>query len=148
MRSFMALPRPDVPELLDVVIPDGGHVIAVSDLHLPPERTAVSARCCALLSGRLNAQAGPVTVVLAGDIVELLAFPTATAADILEAHQDLCDALKAVTERGGQVVYAVGNHDGDLAWDLKAATAVRDATGARLCLTADLVLEKIGRAHV
>jgi UDP-2,3-diacylglucosamine pyrophosphatase LpxH len=148
MRSFMALPRPDVPELLDVVIPDGGHVIVVSDLHLPPERTAVSARCCELLSRRLNAQAGPVTVMLAGDIVELLAFPTATAADILTAHEDLCDALKAVTDRGGQVIYAIGNHDGDLAWDLKAATAARDATGARLCLTADLVLENGSRIRV
>jgi UDP-2,3-diacylglucosamine pyrophosphatase LpxH len=148
MRTFMALPRPDVPELLDVVIPDGGHVIAVSDLHLPPERTAVSARCCELLAHRLNAQAGPVTVVLAGDIVELLAFPTATATDILDAHEDLCEALKAVTERGGQVIYAIGNHDGDLAWDIKAATAVKDATGARLCLTADLVLESGSRIRV
>ncbi|MGD0558352.1 MAG: hypothetical protein ABSA93_25650, partial [Streptosporangiaceae bacterium] len=97
----MALPRPDVPELLDVVVPDDGHVVVVSDLHLPPERTTVSARCCELLSRRLNAQPGPVTVVLAGDIVEMLAFPEATAADILEAHDDLCLALKGVTERGG-----------------------------------------------
>ena len=55
-----------------------------------------------------------------------------------------------VTERGGQVIYTVGNHDGDLAWDLKAATAVREATGAKLCLAADLVLpggEKIRVEH-
>jgi UDP-2,3-diacylglucosamine pyrophosphatase LpxH len=108
----------------------------------------VSARCCELLSRRLNAEAGPVTVVLAGDIVELLAFPAATAADILGAHEDLCEALKAVTERGGQVIYTIGNHDGDLAWDLKAATAVRDATGARLCLNADLVLAGGARIRV
>jgi UDP-2,3-diacylglucosamine pyrophosphatase LpxH len=148
ISNDMASPRPDVPELLDVVVPDGGHVIAVSDLHLPPERTAVSARCCELLSRRLNAQTGPVTVVLVGDIVELLAFPGATAADILGAHEDLCAALKGVTERGGQVVYAIGNHDGDLAWDLKAATAVRDMTGALLCLTADLVLPGNARIRV
>ena len=43
-------------------------------------------------------------------------------------------------ERGGQVVYTVGNHDGDLAWDLKTATAVRELTGAKLCLAADLHL--------
>ncbi|MGH3267202.1 MAG: hypothetical protein ACRDNS_35065, partial [Trebonia sp.] len=63
---------------------------------------------------------------------------------------DLCRALALVTERGGQVIYTVGNHDGDLAWDLKAATAVREATGARLCLAADLVLpggEKIRVEH-
>jgi hypothetical protein len=44
-----------------------------------------------------------------------------------------------VTARGGQVVYPIGNHDGDLAWDVKAADAVREMTGAQLCLAADLI---------
>jgi UDP-2,3-diacylglucosamine pyrophosphatase LpxH len=70
----------------------------------------------------------------------MLAYPGRAAADVLDAHDDLCRALALVTERGGQVIYTVGNHDGDLAWDLKAATAVREATGAKLCLAADLVL--------
>ena len=131
---------PDVADRLDVPVPAGGMVIALSDLHLPPERTAVSARCCEMIARRLDAETAPLTVVLAGDIVEMLAFPGTAAADILAAHQDLCDALAAVTTRGGQVVYTVGNHDGDLAWDLKAAEAVRDATGARICLAADLRL--------
>jgi len=136
----MASPRPDVAELLDVHVQPGGKVITVSDLHLPPERSSVSERCCEVLSRRLGAETAPLTVVLAGDIVEMLAFPAATAADILQAHEDLCQALAAVTERGGQVIYSIGNHDGDLAWNLKAADAVRDLTGARLCLTADLRL--------
>jgi len=51
----------------------------------------------------LAAETAPLTVVLAGDIVEMLAFPGVTSADILEAHDDLCRALAAVTERGGQV---------------------------------------------
>ncbi len=136
----MASPRPDVTELLDVPVPPGGAVIAISDLHLPPERTAVSGRCCEVLASRLAEQTAPVTVVLAGDIVEMLAFPGTTAGDILQAHDDLCQALAGVTGRGGQVIYTVGNHDGDLAWDLKAADAVRDLTGAQLCLAADLRL--------
>ena len=136
----MASPRPDVAEQLDVLVPAGGKVIAISDLHLPPERTVVSGRCCDVLSGVLADETAPLTVIMAGDIVELLAFPSTTAADILHAHDDLCRALAAVTERGGQVVYAIGNHDGDIGWDLKAADAVRDMTGARLCLTADLRL--------
>jgi len=144
----MASPRPDVAELLDVSIQPGGKVIAISDLHLPPERTAVSGRCCEVLARRLAAETGPVTVVLAGDIVEMLAFPGVTSADILEAHDDLCRALAAVTERGGQVIYTVGNHDGDLAWDLKAADAVRDLTGAALCLAADLRFPGGGRIRV
>ena len=118
-------------------------MIAISDLHLPPERTEVSGRCAEVLSRRLSADAretaGNLTVVLAGDVVEMLAYPGTNANTILEAHPDLCAALCEVTESGGQVIYTVGNHDGDLAWDLKAATAVRDLTGARLCLAADLV---------
>ncbi len=144
----MASPRPDVADQLDVPVPAGGKVVAISDLHLPPERTVVSGRCCEVLSRQLAAETAPLVVVLAGDIVEMLAFPGTTAADILEAHDDLCQALVAVTERGGQVIYTVGNHDGDLAWDLKAADAVRDITGARLCLTADLLLPGGERVRV
>ena len=135
----MPLPRPDVADLLDVVIPEGGVVLIASDLHLPPERTDVSGRSCAALVARLTELTGPLTVVLAGDIVELLGFSEATVTDILRAHEDLCTALLAVTERGGQVVYTIGNHDGDLAWDVKSADAVWELTGARLCLAADLI---------
>ena len=53
-------------------------------------------------------------MVLAGDVVELLGYPDATVTDILRAHEDLCVALTAVTARGGQVIYAIGNHDSDL----------------------------------
>jgi UDP-2,3-diacylglucosamine pyrophosphatase LpxH len=134
----MASPQPDVTDRLDVSVQAGGKVIAISDLHLPPERTMVSGRCCEVLARRLHAEPSPLTVVLAGDIVEMLAHPGIAASDVLEAHDDLCGALAGVTEKGGQVIYTVGNHDGDLAWDLKAATAVRDLTGAKLCLAADL----------
>jgi len=136
----MPAPRPEIADLLDVDIPPGGKVITVSDLHLPPVRTDVSGRSCETLAGRLDAETGPLTVVLAGDVVELLGFPEATATDILRAHEDLCVALAAVTARGGQVIYAIGNHDADLAWDVKTADAVREMTGARLCLAADLIL--------
>jgi UDP-2,3-diacylglucosamine pyrophosphatase LpxH len=136
----MPAPRPEISDLLDVDIPPDGKVITVSDLHLPPVRTDVSGRSCETLARHLDGEASPLTVVLAGDVIELLAFPEATATDILRAHEDLCTALLAVTARGGQVIYAIGNHDGDLAWDVKAADAVREMTGARLCLTADLIL--------
>jgi UDP-2,3-diacylglucosamine pyrophosphatase LpxH len=144
----MASPRADVSDRLDVTVPPGGKVVAISDLHLPPERTTVSGRSCEVIARRLAAETGPLTVVLAGDIVEMLSFPGRTAADVLGAHDDLCQALADVTERGGQVIYTVGNHDGDLAWDLKAGTAVREATGAQLCLAADLVLPDGERIRV
>jgi UDP-2,3-diacylglucosamine pyrophosphatase LpxH len=136
----MAPPRPDVADQLDVPVDPASTVIAISDLHLPPERTTVSGRSCEVLARRLDATPAPLTVVLVGDIVELLAYPGRAAADVLDAHEDLCQALARVAERGGRVIYTVGNHDVDLAWDLKAATAVREATGAELCLAANLVL--------
>jgi UDP-2,3-diacylglucosamine pyrophosphatase LpxH len=136
----MPLPRPGVADLLDVTVPEGATVLIASDLHLPPERTDVSGRSCQALVARLAAGAQPLTVVLAGDIIELLGYSEATATDILRAHEDLCAALLAVTERGGQVIYTVGNHDGDLAWDVKSADAVWELTGARLCLAADLLV--------
>ena len=128
----MPAPRPEIPDLLEVAVPPGGKVITVSDLHLPPVRTDVSGRSCATLARHLAEEPGTLTVVLAGDVVELLGFPEATATDIMRAHEDLCAALLAVTARGGQVIYAIGNHDGDLAWDVKTADAVREMTGARL----------------
>src|SRR6202453_3222922 len=134
------MPSPEVADLLEVVVPSDGKVIAVSDLHLPPVRSDVSGRSCQTLARHLADERGAVTVVLIGDVVELLGFPEATATDILRAHEDLCAALLAVTAGGGQVIYAVGNHDGDLAWDVKTADAVREMTGARLCLSADLIL--------
>jgi UDP-2,3-diacylglucosamine pyrophosphatase LpxH len=132
--------RPEIADLLKVTVPPQNKVIVASDLHLPPARTEVSGRSCQALARHLAEQTGPLTVVFAGDVVELLGSPGSTATDILRAHEDLCEALMVVTERGGQVVYAIGNHDGDLAWDIKAADAVREMTGAILCLAADLIL--------
>ncbi len=137
----MPAPRPYIADLLEVAIPPGGKVVTVSDLHLPPVRTDVSGRSCETLARHLAGEPDGTTVVLAGDVVELLGSPEATATDIMRAHEHLCAALLAVTARGGQVIYAIGNHDADLAWDVKAADAVREMTGARLCLSADLILD-------
>ena len=52
----MASPRPDVTDRLDVTVDPGGKVIAISDLHLPPERTTVSGRSCEVLARRLAAE--------------------------------------------------------------------------------------------
>ncbi|HLM89668.1 MAG TPA: hypothetical protein VK284_11695, partial [Streptosporangiaceae bacterium] len=116
----MSAPRPEIADLLEVDIPPGGKVITASDLHLPPVRTDVSGRSCEMLARHLAAEPGPLTVVLAGDVIELLGFPGSTVTDILRPHEDLCAALLEVVARGGQVIYTIGNHDGDLAWDVKA----------------------------
>jgi len=104
----MPAPRPEISDLLEVDIPPGGKVITISDLHLPPVRTDVSGRSCETLASRLDTEPGPLTVVLAGDVVELLGFPEATATDILRAHEDLCGALAEVTgPQGALVTYAI-----------------------------------------
>ena len=122
----MPAPRPDIADLLEVDVPSDVKVITVSDLHLPSVRTDVSGRSCEMLARHLAEEPGTPTVVLAGDVIELLGSPGSTATDILTAHEDLCEALMAVTARGGQVIYAIGNHDSDLAWDVKAADAARE----------------------
>ena len=68
----MPAPRPEVADLLEVAVPPEAKVIAVSDLHLPPVRSAVSARSCETLARQLQAETGALTVVFAGDVVELL----------------------------------------------------------------------------
>jgi UDP-2,3-diacylglucosamine pyrophosphatase LpxH len=137
----MPAPRPDIADLLEVDVPPDVKVITLSDLHLPPVRTDVSGRSCEMLARHLASESSAgLIVVLAGDVIELLGSAGSTATDILRPHEDLCAALLDVTARGGQVIYTIGNHDGDLAWDVKAADAVREMTGARLCLAADLVL--------
>ena len=50
-------------------------MIALSDLHLPPARTDVSARSCQTLARQLAAEQAGLIVVLAGDMIELLGSP-------------------------------------------------------------------------
>ena len=71
----MPAPRPEIADLLKVDIPPGGKVITVSDLHLPPVRTDVSGRSCEMLARQLDGETGPLTVVLAGDVVETARLP-------------------------------------------------------------------------
>src|ERR1700683_626141 len=106
----MPAPRPDLADLLEVTVPAGGKVITVSDLHLPPVRTDVSGRSCEMLARHLGAETGVLTVVLAGDVVELLGSAGSTATDILRPHEDLCAALLEVTGRGGAGLSHIGNH--------------------------------------
>ncbi|MEO6019912.1 MAG: phosphatidylglycerol lysyltransferase domain-containing protein [Knoellia sp.] len=133
-------PSQTCPSVLSVVVPTGGVLVAVSDLHLPPRATEISTRTTDALSERLAA--APVhTVVLAGDILELLGFPDTGPGQILDAHPRFVDALGAVLDAGGQVVYVVGNHDGDLAWDEDATRQVLTRLEVRLCLAAEILFE-------
>jgi lysyl-tRNA synthetase class 2 len=134
------LPSKACPDVVTVLVPTDHVLVAVSDLHLPPRATEISTRTTDALSERLAA--APVhTVVLVGDILELLGFPGAGPGQVLDAHPRFVEALAAVVASGGQVVYVVGNHDGDLAWDEDAVQQVLARLEVRLCLAAEIRFE-------
>lgn len=133
-----ALDRPLVPDLVEALVPVGGLVVVASDLHLPPRETDTSTRAVDTLTARLDREQVH-TVVLAGDILEVLAFPDAGPGQVLDSHPQLVQALQAVGAGGGQVVYVLGNHDGDLAWDQKALAEVTSRLDVTVCLGVDVV---------
>lgn len=131
-----------VPDLVTVRVPTGSKVVIVSDLHLRAGTSAVTSRVEQVLVGRLRRLSGPTTVVLAGDIVELLGEPGLRPAAAYAAHPELATVIRRISATEScSVVQLVGNHDGDLAWDDAAAEEVRTATGALVALAADLVFD-------
>jgi lysylphosphatidylglycerol synthetase-like protein (DUF2156 family)/UDP-2,3-diacylglucosamine pyrophosphatase LpxH len=136
--------RPDgdseVHDHLDVDVPLGGRALVVSDLHLPAQPTAASRQAVRELGQALEGWAGPGVLVLLGDVLELLlGNDAADPAPALDAHPGFIAALTLfAAEPGRRIVYVIGNHDGRLAWDAAAARTVVAATGAALCLVADL----------
>ena len=136
----MPAPRPDIPDLLQVAVPPGGKVITVSDLHLPPVRTDVSGRSCEMLAATWPRSRARPPWCWPGTWSSCSAPPGRRPPTSCARTRTCARRCWTVTARGGQVIYAIGNHDGDLAWDVKAADAVREMTGARLCLAADLIL--------
>ncbi|MEO5609130.1 MAG: phosphatidylglycerol lysyltransferase domain-containing protein [Ornithinibacter sp.] len=133
-------PSETCPDELTVVVPAHGVLVATSDLHLPPSASELFTRTTDALVERL--ERAPVhTVLLVGDILELLAFPNSGPGEVLDAHPRFVDALAAVIAAGGQVVYVVGNHDGALAWDEEAAGQILTRLEVRLCLAAEILFE-------
>lgn len=131
----------EIPDLLTVRVPPGGRVLVVSDLHLPRRATSTSTATVAELAHTLEAWVGAGVVVFAGDILELLADPDPDAGACLAAHPELAVALDGFAGAGErEVVYLPGNHDGRVAWDPRAAEAVRATMHADLALAADLEL--------
>ena len=136
--------RPDVDgevhDHLDLDVPLGGRVMVVSDLHLAAPSSAGSRLAERELAQALDAWAGPGVLVLLGDVLEMLRGDHAgDPAVALAVHQRFTAALaRFADEPGRRILYVLGNHDGRLAWDGDSARTVATATGATLCLSADL----------
>jgi hypothetical protein len=89
----------------------------------------------------LDAWVGPGVLVLAGDVLELLAGGGAEPARVLAAHPRLVGSIRAFArQEGRRVVYLVGNHDARLAWDVAWAGQVIGGLGADLALALELHL--------
>jgi UDP-2,3-diacylglucosamine pyrophosphatase LpxH len=131
-----------VTDHLEVEVPAGSRVLVVSDMHLTAEPAPATGLEAQGLIGALESWSGPGTIVLAGDVFELIAGDTDDPRPALAAHGRLAAALEAFSAGPGRrLVCLVGNHDGRLAWDGRAALAVAEQTGAELALAADLLVE-------
>ena len=118
-----------VPDLIRLEVGRGDRVVVVSDLHLRPAATDVSARAADELAELLDGFREPGMLVLAGDAFELLAAAPDVAA-IMDAHPQFTAAVKRfAADPGHRVVLTPGNHDGQLAWDEESVTLLRDRLG-------------------
>ena len=118
-----------VPDLIRLEVGRGDRVVVVSDLHLPPAATDVSARAAGELAELLDGFREPGMLVLAGDAFELLAAAPDVAA-ILDAHPGFTAAVERfAADPAHRVVLTPGNHDGQLAWDEESVTLLRDRLG-------------------
>ncbi len=132
---------PEVADEIEVRVAAGSRVLVVSDLHLGATTAPETRNAVRELIRILQGWRGPGTVVLAGDVVELVA-GGGDPRPALAVHAGLPAELRAFAAgRDRQVIWIVGNHDGRLAWDGPAARRLANQTGARLALAADLVVE-------
>ncbi len=131
----------EVADHIEVPVAAGSRVVVVSDLHLAAPASAEARVAIRELTQMLAGWTGPGAVVLAGDVIELVA-GTGDPRPALAAHAGLPAELRSFAATPGrQVIYVVGNHDGRLAWDTEAARRLAGQTGARLAFAVDLLVE-------
>src|ERR1700761_8963294 len=131
-----------VPDLIRLEVKRGSRVVVVSDLHLAPTATDVSANAADELAQVLNTFHLPGMLVIAGDGFEMLA-AAPDVAGILDAHPQFTEAVKRFgADKNHRVVVIPGNHDGQLAWDEQSVAILRDRLGVTdMALICDLAIE-------
>ena len=128
-----------VEDAIEVELPAGGRALVMGGLLLGRQETIASTGATSELTQAIDAWAGPGVVVLAGDTFDLLSAPAGDPRPALAAHPRFTAALRAFGEgEDRRVVCLPGTRDGRLAWDDRAAAAVREQLGADLALTAEL----------
>ena len=131
-----------VPDLIRLEVGRGSRVVVVSDLHLAPTATEVSTLAADQLAQVLNSFQLPGMLVIAGDGFEMLA-AAPDVAGILDAHPQFTDAVKHfAADKNHRVVLTPGNHDGQLGWDEKSVTLLRERLGVSdVALACDLAID-------
>ncbi|MGI8756368.1 MAG: bifunctional lysylphosphatidylglycerol flippase/synthetase MprF, partial [Acidimicrobiales bacterium] len=139
-----------VPDVLEVAVPVGGRVLIFGDAHLGVPVTPSSEQVAGEVARALGAATGPGTVVVVGDLFELVAAPNTDVDGVLRAHPRLRDALASYTAgRDHHLVVLPGAHDAALGWDDRERTVVERQLGARVALAVDLfVATGAGERHV
>jgi len=133
-----------VPDTVDVALSAAGRALVISDLHLGAG-SSDSGWAVSELTKTITEWEGPGVVFLAGDTFELSYDGEDSGVDeALDACPVLTGALKGFAGEGRHLICLVGNHDGRLAWDFRAADAVRRRMGAQLALSAELSVETAG----
>ncbi|MCW3045399.1 MAG: hypothetical protein JWL57_3557 [Actinobacteria bacterium] len=128
-----------VADLLVIHVPAGGQVLAASDIHLGGHG---SHRPVEDLTAAIERASGPGVLVLAGDVLELVAGDVRDVRTVLEEEGRLTGAVRAFAAcEGRRVVYLLGNHDSRLAWDSGAAAAVTEAFCCELALALELKID-------
>jgi lysylphosphatidylglycerol synthetase-like protein (DUF2156 family)/UDP-2,3-diacylglucosamine pyrophosphatase LpxH len=128
-----------VADLLVIHVPAGGRVLAASDIHLGGHG---SHRPVEDLTAAIERTSGPGVLVLAGDVLELVAGDRRDVRTILDEEGRLTAAVRAFAAcEGRRVVYLLGNHDSRLAWDTGAAGAVTEAFCCDLALALELKID-------
>jgi lysylphosphatidylglycerol synthetase-like protein (DUF2156 family)/UDP-2,3-diacylglucosamine pyrophosphatase LpxH len=128
--------------LVTIEIDAGERVIVTSDLHLGPHQSDAAAFASARLADVLNEWAGPGAVVLNGDVIELLGIEQRQIADTLRQHRRLIALLRDFADGDDhRLVYVIGDHDAQLAWDEPLGQRIRDELHCEFALACDLVFE-------
>ena len=119
----------------------GGRVLVVSDLHLPVVATPHSTAVADQIATLLGASSGAAVFVIAGDGFEMLAGPP-DVGRILDAHPQFTEAVSQFAAASDhQVVVLSGNHDGQLAWDGRSVSVLRERLGVEeFALVCNLVV--------
>lgn len=128
-------------KLIRLSLPEEAWVFSCSDIHLSSPDDDNQRWVLRELTERIRANFDkPGVVVLNGDILELW-HPGSEFTKIIDAHKDFWKTLHdyALTP-SHRVVYVVGNHDGDVAWNDRAQAEIEKATGAKVALELELTL--------